>query len=235
MFLYRRIFIGMLSEGVIKIKPKERESLRSYVSSLKAFVKKILENGPMPAIPFLQELNSEFAPRWRYKVAKHLRTIDYEFDKNKRNGSYTNDGEWITLNLYYLALAKAGKEGILIAGLDYDKLIPILLHEFAHYKQDMKLRSKQYGRLLQYTDHPNLKSYFRDPGERQAWAIGHVEKLRRQMNSAKPEDILMQLRKVGLLDDPHLQALKQSDYDSWKSIMKNAVMTALHDINQGKI
>lgn len=225
----------MLSEGVIKIKPKEREALRSYVQSLRLFVKKTLKNGPVPPMSFLQELHANFIPKWRYKVAKHLRMIDYDYNKNRKHGEYMNDGETITLNLYYLANAKVGNNGVLITDIDYDKLIPILLHEFAHYKQDMKIRSNRYGRMLQNMDHPDLKSYFQNPKERQAWAIAHVETLRRMINTAKPEDILMRLRKIGLLDNPHLQALKQSDYDSWKSIMKNAVMTALHDLNQGKI
>jgi hypothetical protein len=222
----------LLSEGTIIIPRAERQKVYAYVDALKAFAAPLF---PSEHIPLLQELNSEFSPRFDKKVGKNLYYIRYEYDKNKRAGSYDNDGQTINLNLYYLGYARAAAGmKILISGINYDELTAVLMHEFAHYKQDMKVRSKQYGRLLVHIAPKDMTAYFQNPIEQHAWAVGYLEKLKAKAKVSRPEDILASLRSVGLLHDPQINALKKTDYDSWKAIMKHAIMTASHDLEKLK-
>ena len=46
--------------------------------------------------------------------------------------------------------------------------------------------------------------------------------------------MLSSLRKLGVLHREDLQALKKTDYKSWKAIMKNAIMAAVADIKDGE-
>ena len=225
----------MLSEGTIIIPEKERQQVYAYVAALKDFLTPIFATKPVPAMPLIRELNSEFSPKWNQKIAKNLLGISYEYDKNKRAGSYSNDWQRISLNLFYLGYARAGAGGsILLSGVNYDELTAVLMHEVAHYKQDMKLRSRQYGRTLLHTEPKDLAAYFKNPIEQHAWAVGYLEKLKARMKTSSPMEILTKLRQVGLLHDPAIHALKDSDYDTWKAIMKHAVMTALHDLEREK-
>jgi hypothetical protein len=222
----------LLSEGTIIIPRAERQKVYAYVDALKAFLTPFFAKGPQESTLILQELNSEFSPKWDNKVGKNLHFIRYEYDKNKRAGSYYNEEQTINLNLFYLGLARAGKSGILLSGVKYDELTATLMHEYAHYKQDMKVRSKQYGRMLVHVEPKNIAAYFQNPIEQHAWAVGYLEKLKAKAKVSKPEEVLASLRSVGLLHDPQIHALKNTDYDSWKAIMKHAIRTAMHDLTK---
>lgn len=222
----------MLSEAMIKISSKDRANLSSYIHALNSIVSKLLKSGGMPYPTVLQELN-EFSSKWDTKVAKNLK-IRYEYIRDKRKGQYFQEWTTININLTHFVKVKPSTPDPYIISMDVVDMAAILFHEFTHYKQDMKIRSKHFGRYLQALGHKDFKSYLKNPRERQAWAIQYVEFLRRKMKIAKPEEILGQLRKMGLLHDATLNNLKSSDYDSWKAIMKNAVMTALHDLENLK-
>ncbi len=218
----------MLSEAIIKISPKDRENLFNYIRALKRVTTQLLKNGAIPYSTVLQELN-EFSSRWDSKVAKNLR-IRYEYIRGKYKGQYIQDGTTINMNLTAFVKVNSNGTEATIVSIDILGMVPIFFHEFMHYKQDMKIRSKHFGHYLQALDHKDFKSYFQDPQERQAWAIQYLEYLRQNMKITKPEEVLSQLKKMGLLHDKDLNNLKNTDYASWKAIMKNIVVTALRDL-----
>lgn len=222
----------MLSEIMIKINPKDRINLSNYVRALKAFTTKLLKAGAMPYPTFLQEVN-EFSSKWDTKIGKNLR-IRYEYRQAKQKGQYVQEWETITMNLLYFVKVRPTSTDPAIISIDILAMTPVLFHEFTHYKQDMKIRSKHFGRYLQALGHDDFKSYFRDPQERQAWAEQYLEFLRTQMKIKKPEEILSQLRKMGLLHDAALNNLKKSDYDSWKAIMRHAIRSAIQELEKEK-
>lgn len=225
----------MLLEGTIIIPEKERQQVYAYVAALKNFLTPFFVQGPQETFFILRELNSDFSPQYDYKIGKHLKAIRYEYDKNKRDGAYYNEWETIYLNFFYLAYAKVGRKGeIVLSGINYEKLTATLLHEYAHYKQDMKFRSKKYGRLLVAIEPKDSAAYFKNPQEQHAWAVGYLEKLKNKAKVSKPEDVLASLRSVGLLHDPQIHILKSTDYDSWKAIMKHAIRTAMHTLDRKK-
>ena len=113
--------------------------------------------------------------------------------------------------------------------LDFKKLSVTFLHEFVHYIQDV-YRKEKSGDYRLTTNWSEPDKYYKRGWEQQAQAIGYLEKLRKEWNIKKPEELLNQLRTVGVLHNRDLNRLKQSDYKSWKSIMKQAVMTAIADI-----
>jgi len=225
----------MLTEGTIIIPLKERQRIYTYVAALKSFASKLFTDGPLQPKIVIDKLNTDFTPTWDKKVGKHLATIKFDYDKDKARGKYYNQTSSIYLNLMYLGNARASKDGILLSGIDYPTLTVVLLHEYAHYKRDMKIRSKQYGWSLQTKDHgDDKKSYLRDPDEKLAFAAGYIETLRQLIPGIEPQEILARLRNSGLMHDPHLKKLKQEDLPTWKAIMKYAIQTALHDIDSEK-
>ena len=225
----------MLTEGTIIIPLKERQRIYNYVAALKSFAATLFNNGPLQPNTVIDKLNTEFTPAWNKKVGNHLATIKFDYDKDKARGKYYNQTTSIHLNLRYLGNARASKEGILLSGIDYPTLTVVLMHEYAHYKRDMKIRSRQYGWSLKTKDHgEDKKSYLRDPDEKLAFAAGYIETLRQIIPGIKPHEVLDRIRKSGLVHDPHLKKLKQEDLPTWKSIMKYAIMAALHDIEAEK-
>ena len=62
--------------------------------------------------------------------------------------------------------------------------------------------------------------------------MGYLEKLRQSFNIKNPREFLYRLKKKGLQQSPELNKLKQTDYQSWKEIMKQAAMSVAADMNK---
>lgn len=224
----------MLSEATIQIKPSERKKLEEYVRNLSRFVNALFQPGmPIDANALCQELNA-FSKRGM--ITPKL-SVKFDFNgKRSANGEYHPDWESIKINLYRMVKARLiGPDKYAIVSVNYPLLISVLIHEFIHYKQDMKVRSKQYGRFLPFRQHvAGSSTYFKDPDERQAWAAQYLEYIKRQLNVNKPEEAIDFLRRMGVNLDPRLADLKDTDYASWKRIMRNAAMMALYNAKQKK-
>ena len=84
------------------------------------------------------------------------------------------------------------------------------------------------------TNWSHKDKYYKIPWEQQAHAIAYLERLRQELKIKRPEAMLSQLRKLGVIHQEDLHDLKKSDYKSWKAIMKNAIMAAVSDVEEGK-
>ena len=223
----------MLSEGAIQIKPNEKRKLVQYVQTLKAKVAELLKNGPLPYTTFLQELN-EFSKKGM--IAPTL-SVTYEWNKENIAGTYDQEFRYIIINLYTMVkISPTGQETFNIVSIDFSALMVTLIHEYVHFKEDMKIRSLHYGKTLPFIEHPpGSAKYLEDPQERQAWAAGHLEYIKHHLDTQDPKKLIAFLRTNGLNINPTLATLKKTDYASWKRIMKNAIMMAIYDLETEKL
>lgn len=171
------------------------------------------------------------------EISKFPFDIDYSFG-GKNSGEFTNDPPTITINLaasckWKLGRDKYGDEAKLCYDIDFRTVGIIFFHEFVHYIQYIR-RTEANGHYKLPLDWANPKKYYKRGWERQAYAIQYLEQLKQELNYKKPEEILSSLRKLGLTHHNVLNTLKKTDYKSWKAIMKNAIVTAMADVKEGK-
>jgi membrane protein YqaA with SNARE-associated domain len=58
----------------------------------------------------------------------------------------------------------------------------------------------------------------------------YLEKLRKEFGIRTSKDLLKHLQRSGLLQNPDLNKLKKTDFNSWKAIMKQAIMATSANI-----
>jgi len=219
-----------IQESKITISPEERELILSFFKRLKSMTDAML---PADADTVVEMMNKHaddpemgslmeygvvwffFEPNFRDKATyiqeksiiyvniAHATPREYDFDKN----------EWKDISST-------------IKKINYSKVVSAFAHEFIHYKQHMI--AKQHGQPLLLSKKP----YFKQPFEQQAWAVEYLELLRQNLPKLSAADILERLKRLGVVNHPDLINLKKSDYKSWKSIMKNIIVTALQDLKQ---
>ena len=121
----------------------------------------------------------------------------------------------------------------MIKKIDFKSLAVSFLHEFIHYVQDV-LRKEKSGDYPPITKWGERGKYYKRPWEQQAYGIAYLEQLKQKLRTSDPKKLLNSLRSLGILHNKDLHDLKTSDYDSWKSIMKQAIMAAIADIKEGE-
>lgn len=224
----------MLSEAILKITPEERKLVANYLHDFNEILPVIFQEGPQDPDDLVEKCN-DFAMAYDGKIANNLSfRFSYNPATKNRGEYYGEDTIAIYINLYHWVKVKRfGTNNLRVVSVETDRMMIMLMHEFMHYKQDMEARS-QSNHTLVATSHKNLKSYFQDPRERQSFAIGHLEQLKKLLKTEDPKKMLGHLRSMGLIDNAVLNDLKNSDLRSWKAIMKNAVVTVLRDLKAKK-
>jgi hypothetical protein len=167
--------------------------------------------------------------------------IKYVFFGGKRRGWYEKDTNTIVLvvsqasewkwNL--VGTGKYARTTYKIYGVDFSKIENILIHEFVHYIQNV-YRTEKSGKYNIPSEWESPKKYFKWGWEQQAHALEYLKQLKQELNTKKPEEILAKLKNSGLSNSVNLDKLKQSDYKSWKAIMKQAIMATIADIEDNK-
>ena len=117
--------------------------------------------------------------------------------------------------------------------LYFKNISVVLLHELVHHIQHV-IRHEKTGNYEIPHDWNSPKKYYKCGWEQQAYAIQYLEQLRQDLKVKTPEEMLGQLRSLGLIKNQDLNKLKHTDYKSWKAVMKQAIMTAVADVDEGK-
>lgn len=227
-----------INEGMIVIAPEDKKLLSKYLNDMNKYVNKVLDdisirdNNKFITCKEMKKLIQSYSD----KISTPFPfLIEYIIDfKNKLSAaSFNHHYNTIRINLAYSMEYSHTSIGSLCNNIDFKKIGITFIHEFIHYIQFI-LRYEKEGDYNISNDWNNKSKYWKRPWEQQAWAATYLEKLKQELKIKKPEKMLSQLRKMGVLHDNDLNKLKTSDYKSWKAIMKNAIALAMADVEEGK-
>jgi organic radical activating enzyme len=230
---------------ILKISPGQKEKLKDFYISFKSQVEALRKNGKIPAKEFLRVARS-FGEKNLSAIPGIILLVSFDYDYTSTDlGGIVVARDYPNLQAIKINMAKYAtgekisdpKEQeiygtIAIKDIDWPEFLNTLVHEYGHFLQGMeKSKLKSYDTLQT----PRL-SYFRDPYEQQAWALGWLESMKEKLNTADPREILQVLRQYGVMDDITLRDLKKTHPKAWKGIMKQAIMSAVSDLKDtGKL
>jgi len=230
--MYRR---PGLNEGVIKINPEDEKDISKYVKDMDSIIKQHFQKVRYTSMidAFISYMNKISDGLKSNKFPFHIK---YVFFGGKRRGWYEKDTNTIVLVISQASEWNCNTEGgkyakttYKIFNVDFSKIENILIHEFIHYIQDV-YRTEKNGKYNLPSDWESPKKYYKWGWEQQAHALEYLKQLKQELNTKKSEEILQKLKQSGLTHSVNLDKLKQSDYKSWKAIMKQAIMATIADI-----
>jgi hypothetical protein len=224
--------MGMLHEGMIKIPPKEREKIKDFFRGLKKVADAAIK-APESNHWKVWEAMKDYARQWTGKFGKRKNLQIYiDWAKDRKFGEYDASMPWIVLNLRNFSTVRPlTKDAFKVESINFNKMVSIFYHELVHQYQDvlsMRHKGKRHSLNPGYADKES--TYYSEPWEQQAWASQYVEELRLALKKTTPEQIFSHLKHSGFLNNPTLQKLKETDFNSWKKMMKNAVMWVVADM-----
>ena len=233
----------MISEGTILIAPEDRQDISKYLNSMNRYAKGLFRQVDADGneksifidsdklIDLLQEKSVELADHFNFRIVYYFKL------KSAIKGKYDKDNNSIEINLAlhsHFAIWRNGLDRIFkVSSVNFKSVGVTFIHEFIHFIQST-LRKEKSGDYEIPLDWSNKDKYLKRPWEQQAHAIAYLEQLKHELKTKKPEVLLSQLRKLGLIHKEELDALKKSDYKSWKRIMKQIIMAAVADVERGK-
>lgn len=227
----------MLTEGPILIHSLDKKLISKYLNDLKNYTDKLLKpeefrNASIESSKLVELVNMksyELATRFDFNISYYFKL------KTTTGGYYDKDTNTIFINLAlnsHFSIIRNGLDRTFnIYNIDFKSISKTFIHEFVHHIGHV-LRKEKQGNYTLPKDWQN--NYYKRHEEQQAHAIAYLERLKQELNIKKPEQMLANLRKNGLLHQDTINDLKKSDYKSWKSIMKYAIMAAVDDIKNGK-
>ena len=228
------IFISMLNEGPILIAPEDKKAISKYLNDINRYAKELFKHK--------SEINGNELANLLNIKSNELKSnqfpfsIDYRFS-GENIAEFGNDPPSITISIAAFTNWKdywtKDTELRYCSNINFKGIASVFLHEFVHYIQFVK-RQENSG-FYDLPNNWNVKpKYYKRGWEQQAHAIQYLEQLKQELKYKKPEDTLSHLRKLGVIHSSELNKLKQTDYKSWKAIMKQAIMTAMADIEEGE-
>jgi hypothetical protein len=230
-----------INEGAILIDPADKAEISKYLNAMNKYAISLFKqknsNGDEiggfvdsdKLIDLLQSKSLELSDKFSFKILYYFKV------KSAIKGAYDNNCIMINLALHSdFNIWRSGLERQFnIISVNFKSIAITFLHEFIHHIQDA-LRKEKQGDYELPSDWSHKDKYMKRPWEQQAHAIAYLEQLKQELNIKKPEALLSQLRKLGVLHKEDLHALKKSDYKSWKAIMKQAIMACVADLKDGK-
>lgn len=224
----------MINEGAILIDPADKAAISKYLNDMNKYAQSLFK--PKNKIECIELADLLYSKSHELAANKFPFYIAYNFG-GKNAAEYINDPPTITINIAPFTNWKdywtLNSETKYCLSIDFKKIASAFLHEFIHHIQDIR-RQEDSGHYELPMDWNEKPKYYKRGWEQQAHAIEYLEKLKQELNIKKPEALLSQLRKLGVLHKEDLHALKKSDYKSWKAIMKQAVMATITDLEHGK-
>lgn len=223
--------------GAILIHPKDKDAIRKYLKDMDVQISGFISRsgGIVESDDLMKMMN---------KVSSNLSSnkfpfnIEYIFSYGRAGGYYDKNTNTVVIVVNQFAEWRAEFDSSYrriynVSSVDFKDMSVTFLHEFVHFIQN-ELRMAKSGNYTLPSNWSEEGKYYKRGWERQAHAIGYLEKLKQDLNIRKPEVILRQLKKMGALHNDDLNKLKQTDYKSWKAIMKQAIMATLADIEDRK-
>ena len=226
----------MINESAIIIDSEDKKAILSYINDMTMGVNNeiakkgyILDNEVENIIQTVSDnlKSNKFPFNIEYKVAEGLTKGWYSKNSNTIGISIDPVCKWNIGSI-------DGKKIYKCVSVNFKKIASAFVHEFVHYIQNI-YRQEKSGDYNVPRNWNDLKKYYKRGWEQQAHALGYLEKMRSELNIKKPEELLNNLKKYGVLHNKDLHALKTSDYKSWKAIMKQAIMSAIADIKDKNV
>ena len=221
-----------INEGAILIHPKDKSAISKYLKDMDVAVNKNYLNVKKPVdagllMAYMNQISDELpSNKFPFK-------IEYAFYGGKTDGFYLDNKITIIVGgscKYRIGYDKINSRMLFnIYSVDFKKISSTFVHEFTHYIQDIYRKEKQ-GDYQIPTDWSDKEKYYKWGWEQQAHALGYLEKLRKEFGIRTSKDLLKHLQRSGLLQNPDLNKLKKTDFNSWKAIMKQAIMATSANI-----
>ena len=225
-----------MGEGVILLNPKDKEALHKYLSDMNVAVSSYLlkyKNVESKELMNMMNKTSRSLPSNIFPFK-----IDYVFSARNQRGAYHKESNSIIIAVSYFCEWRPSSTDLknsvfYVSYVDFNAMMSTLTHEFVHYIQVQNRLAKSGD--FNISQKWDGKNYYKRGWERQAQALGYLEKLKNDLQIRRPETILNQLRKMGVLHSADLNKLKHTDIRSWKAIMKQAIMATMADIEDRKV
>lgn len=226
-----------MNEGTILINPDDKSALDKYLADMETKIKGLFKN--------TQYIESEeLVDHMQYisdKIASNNFpfNIKYVFKASDKDGGYfdKNTNTIIVvvsvISKWDIGFDRSQGQIYRCYSVDFNKMANTFVHEFVHFIQDV-YRQENNGGYDIPTDWNASNKYWKRGWERQAHAIGYLERLRKEFGITGPAELLQHLRKLGLFHNGALNKLKKTDPKSWRAVMKQAVMSTLADIEDTK-
>jgi len=233
----------MINEGAILIDAEDKKEISNYLNAMNKYAKSLFAQTNSEGhsisgfvdseklVDLLQAKSLDLVDNFNFRV------LYYFTPKSAIKGRYDKDNNCIMINLALhsqFAIWRSGFDRIFkVSSIDFKSLGITFLHEFIHYIQ-VALRKEKTGDFELPNNWSDKDKYMKRPWEQQAHAIAYLERLRQDLKIKSPHAMLSQLRKLGVIHQEDLHDLKQKDFKSWKAVMKNAIMAAVADVEEGK-
>jgi GNAT superfamily N-acetyltransferase len=216
-----------INEGAILIHQKDKAAISKYLKDMDVAVTEYFTKNKYGVesddlVNFLQHTSDDLSSN------KFSFNIKYIFKGGKAAGYYDKDTKTIIIVVsafchWEFGFNSSYQQIYRCWSMDFKKVSSTFIHEFVHYIQDIYRQEKNGNyELPKNWSHP--EKYYKQGWERQAHALQYLEKLRKEFGIKSSKDLLKHLQRSGLLQNPDLNKLKKTDYDSWKAIMKQAIM-----------
>jgi hypothetical protein len=233
----------MINEGAILIDPTDKKEISKYLNEMNKYALSLFKQKNSNGDDIRGFVDSNELVKLLQDKSDGLSTgklpfhVTYTFlTKSAYKGHYRPDTNTINVNLAlhsHFAIWRSGFDRLFkVHTINFKSISLTILHEFVHFIQST-LRKEKSGDYTIPNDWSHKDKYMKRPWEQQAHAIAYLEQLKQELNIKKPESLLSQLRKLGVLHKEDLHALKKSDYKSWKAIMKQAIMATVADLKDG--
>jgi ribosomal protein S18 acetylase RimI-like enzyme len=221
-----------INEGAMLIHQKDKAAISKYLKDMDIAVnknylavKKPVDSGLL--IAYMNQISNELpSNKFPFK-------IEYSFYGGKTDGFYADNKITIVVGSsckYRIEYDNINSRMLFnVYSVDFKKMSSTFIHEFTHYIQDVYRKEKQ-GDYRIPDDWSDKERYYKRGWERQAHALGYLEKLRKEFGIRTSKDLLKHLQRSGLLQNPDLNKLKKTDFNSWKAIMKQAIMATSANI-----
>lgn len=231
-------------EGAISIHPDDKKDIDKYFVEMDKYSEsmfKVVTDGNTrntfvdsdDVISALQLMSDKLSSEFDFKIKYYFK------NKSDIKGYYDKDTNIIMINLFLHSNFAIWRNGLdrtfKINSVNFKSIRLTFYHEFVHHIQTVLRKEKSGNDYTLPTNWSDKDKYMKRPWEQQAHAVAYLEKLKQELNVKKPEVILKQLKKHGLVRQDILNDLKKSDYKSWKAIMKQAIMSIISDIEDKKL
>lgn len=218
----------MIYEGVINIPVKEEKDINAFIVDISNFYNKNLGGYVNKSDTAVCSAIKQYANEISSK--HHLDKIFWRFVyevENVNKAGYIPKYNEIFINLVFCV--KKPKERLGGQAIDFNTVTVFIYHEWVHYKQDIhvqKKHSKGIG-LGGFFDMYNKTAYHDIKWEQMALARQEIEWIKQRIRKVKPDEVMKWLREWGLMSDPGVIKLKNSNPKAYKRILKYAFMYIL--------
>lgn len=225
-FALPSLFIFMINDGVVNIPAKEEKAINAFIENISNFYNKnksaYIDKSDMAICSVIKQYANEISPK--YHLEKIFWRFVYEVENVNKAGYIPKHNE-IFVNLVFCV--KKPKERLGGQAIDFKAVTVYIYHEWVHYKQDILVKKKHSKGLGGFFDMYNKTAYHDVKWEQMALARQEIEWIKQRIRKVTPEEVMKWLREWGLMSDPALIRLKNTNPMAYKRILKYAVMFIL--------